>query len=265
MRRSGVLVGGVLIAVLGVTPAVAGERLVEVQAVAETAANWDDEAGGDANADDPAIWVRPDRPAAIVSPSAYGVAALQLGGQTIVAVTRRSEARIGLFRLVPDGHGKISYRPIRTLDFPKTFRLSDGKTWSPCEDPGDRPQFEGMVFDRTTATLYAAQEDVGIWRIPLAGRPDLVEKVREFGQPAQYDPETEECAPTGPAGPDAGKHLSADAEGAHDRLPARRTDSVRVESGRLDLRHVPDRPARPELPRRVPDQRRAGGGRRTAQ
>ena len=320
MRSTGVLISGLLVAAVGVSPAVAvgGQQLAEVQAVAETAPNWDDEAGGDANADDPAIWVRPDRPSASVvlgtlknggltvfdlsgkelqhvatppaptpdaeagrfnnvdlvtgtsvdgrhrdlavvtdrgldqlrvysvdqrgadaggkvltdltSPAAplvfskstdevqdqrtaYGVATLQLGGQTIVAVTRRSETRIGLFRLIPDGHGKISYRPIRTLDFPASFRLRDGKTWSPCEEPGDRPQFEGMVFDRTTATLYAAQEDVGIWRVPLVGRSELVEKVREFGGPAAYDPETEECAPTGPAGPDAGKHLSADAEG----------------------------------------------------
>jgi 3-phytase len=70
-----------------------------------------------------------------------------------------------------------------------------------------------MVFDQTTATLYAAQEDIGIWRIPLVGRPTLLEKTREFGQPAAYDEETEECAPIGSVSKDAGKHLSADAEG----------------------------------------------------
>jgi 3-phytase len=299
--------------------------LTDVRAVAETAANWDDEAGGNANADDPAIWVHPTRPSAsvvlgtlknggltvvdlsgkelqhiatppaptpdtepgrfnnvdlvtdvsvggrrrdlavvtdrgldklrvysvdqrgaaagrkvltdVTSPdaplvfsknsaevqdqrTAYGLAVLRAGGQPIVAVTRRSETRIGLFRLVADRAGTISYRPIQQLDFPASFKLSNGKTWTPCEDPGDRPQFEGMVFDQTTSTLYAAQEDIGIWRIPLtggdhlkAGKPALLEKVREFGQPAAYDEETEECAPTGPAGPDAGKHLSADAEG----------------------------------------------------
>jgi 3-phytase len=298
--------------------------LTDVRAVAETAPNWDDEAGGNANADDPAIWVHPTRPSAsvvlgtlknggltvfdlsgkelqhiatppapapdteagrfnnvdlvtdvyvggrrrdlavvtdrgldklrvysvdqrgaaaggkvltdVTSPdaplvfskdsaevqdqrTAYGLAVLRAGGQPIVAVTRRSETRIGLFRLVADRAGTITYRPIEQLDLPASFKLSTGKTWTPCEDPGDRPQFEGMVFDQTTSTLYAAQEDIGIWRIPLtgrslkAGKPVLLEKVREFGQPAAYDKETEECAPTGPAGPDAGKHLSADAEG----------------------------------------------------
>lgn len=308
------------------SPAAKGSAngLTDVRAVAETAANWDDEAGGDANADDPAIWVHPTRPSAsvvlgtlknggltavdlsgkelqhiatppaptpdteagrfnnvdlvtdvsvggrrrdlavvtdrgldklrvysvdqrgaaagrkvltdVTSPNAplvfsknsaevqdqrtaYGLAVLRAGGQPIVAVTRRSETRIGLFRLVADRAGTISYRPIEQLDFPASFKLSNGTTWAPCEDPGDRPQFEGMVFDQTTSTLYAAQEDIGIWRIPLtghslkAGKPSLLEKVREFGQPAAYDEETEECALTGPAGTDAGKHLSADAEG----------------------------------------------------
>ncbi len=295
-----------------------GEGLREVRAVGESAPNWDDGVGGDANADDPAIWVdsvRPGRsvvvgalknggltvfdlsgkelqhvgtppapePGAeagrfnnvdlvtgvfvggkrrdlavvtdrgldklrlysvdqrgsdagrhvltdVTSPTvplvfnkdtaevqdqrtAYGVAALNVGGQAYVAVSRRSETRIGLFRLVAARGGKISYQAVKQFDLPSTFRLSNGSTWSPCEEPGDRPQVEGMVFDQTTATLYAAQEDIGIWRIPVAGRPQLLEKTREFGQPAAYHEETEECAPTGPPSPDAGKHLSADAEG----------------------------------------------------
>jgi hypothetical protein len=55
----------------------------------------------------------------------------------------------------PDCGGKISYRAVKRIDLPSTFQLSNGSTWSPCEDPGDRPQVEGMVFDRTTTTLYA--------------------------------------------------------------------------------------------------------------
>jgi 3-phytase len=275
-----------------------------VRAVAETAPNWDDEAGGDANADDPAIWINPRRAGrslvlgtlkeggltvfdltgkevqrvatpeggrfnnvdvvtgvvlggkrrdlAVVTDrgldklrvysvgergvedvtsataplvfsknsaeveeqrTAYGVATINLGGQAFVAVSRRSEARIGLFRLVAERGGKISYRAVKQFDLPTTFRLNNGSTWSPCEDPGDRPQFEGMVFDQTNGTLYAAQEDIGVWRLPLAGKPVLLEKTREFGQPAAYDEATEECAPTGPVSPDGGKHLSADAEG----------------------------------------------------
>jgi len=297
--------------------AVQNSALTQVRAVAETGPNFDDEAGGDANADDPAIWVSPTRPdrsvvlgtlknggltavdltgkqlqhiatppapaegqepgrfnnvdvlqnavlgdrvrdLAVVTDrgrdqlriytvdrrgadakdkvltdvtsakaplvfskdtdevqgqrTAYGVAVLADPLGPLVAVTRRSEARIGLFRLVADG-AKVTYKPVTRWDFPTSFKLRDGSTWSPCEDPGDRPQFEGMVFDRTTRTLYAAQEDVGIWRVPLNGKPELLEKVREFGRPAAYDEETEECVPTGPARPDGGRHLSADAEG----------------------------------------------------
>jgi 3-phytase len=145
--------------------------------------------------------------------TAYGLAATVVQGQPIVAVTRRSETRVGLFRLVPDGKGKVTYRAIGKVDLPSSFKLTDGSTWSPCEEPGDRPQLEGVVFDRTANDLYAAQEDVGVWRIPLHGKPELLEKVREFGQPATYNEQTEECEPTGPVSADAGKHLSADAEG----------------------------------------------------
>jgi 3-phytase len=152
--------------------------------------------------------------------TAYGLAATKIKGQPVVAVTRRSETRVGFFQLVPDGHGKITYRAIGQVDLPSSFKLSDGTSWSPCEEPGDRPQLEGMVFDRTTNDLYAAQEDVGVWGIPQHGKPELLEKVREFGQRAVYNEETEECEPAGPVSPDAGKHLSADAEGltiAYDR------------------------------------------------
>ncbi|ADB35857.1 3-phytase [Kribbella flavida DSM 17836] len=330
MRSTSVLLAGALAAVTALPAAVlpaaarpnpergAGvQELVSVRAAVETAPNWDDEAGGDADADDPAIWVdavRPERSvvlgtlknggltvvdlagrqlqhvgtppapapgrepgrfnnvdlvqnvrlggrvrdlavvtdrgrdqlrvyavdrrgagagnkvlADVTSPNAplvfskdtaevqdqrtaYGVAVIADPAGPLVAVSRRSETRIGLFRLVTDGPN-ISYRPVTHWDFPASFELRDGSTWSPCADPGDRPQFEGMVFDRTTRTLYAAQEDVGIWRIPPHGRPQLVEKVREFGQPAEYDESTEECVPTGPPALDAGQHLSADAEG----------------------------------------------------
>lgn len=65
--------------------------------------------------------------------------------------------------------------------------------------------------------LYAAQEDVGIWRIPLSakgfGQPELIDRVREFGVPAKYDEQTEECVPAGADPGFGGKWLTADAEG----------------------------------------------------
>jgi 3-phytase len=287
-----------------------------VRARVETAPNFDDEAGGDADADDPAIWRHPGRPAdsvvlgtlknggltavdlrgrelrhvptppggrfnnvdvvtgarvggrtrdlAVVSDrgldrlrvyaidprgaragaavltdvttaapplafsagedevagqrTAYGLAvwADPAGGAPWVVVSRRHETRLGLFRLTAEPGGRVGYRPVALVDLPDTFRVA-GVDWSPCAEPGERPQVEGMVVDRVDQVLYAAQEDVGVWRVPLSragfGRPALVERVREFGRPAAYDEETEECVPAGPPSPAAGEHLSADAEG----------------------------------------------------
>ncbi|GLW94207.1 phytase [Actinokineospora globicatena] len=138
------------------------------------------------------------------------------GGAPWVVVSRRHETRLGVFRLADDGAGRITYRRVDTVDLPATFAVPGG-SWSPCAEPGEGPQVEGMVFDPTDGTLYAAQEDVGIWRISLHhgrfGKPALVDKVREFGRPAVYDDATEECSFTGPPSPAAGRYLTADAEG----------------------------------------------------
>jgi len=74
--------------------------------------------------------------------TAYGLAATSIKGEPVVAVTRRGETRVGFFKLLPDGHGKITYRSIGYVDLPSSFKLSNGTTWSPCEEPGDRPQLE---------------------------------------------------------------------------------------------------------------------------
>ncbi|MEV0593307.1 phytase [Nonomuraea cavernae] len=81
-------------------------------------------------------------------------------------------------------------------------------------EPDELAQVEGMVVDQQTDVLYAAQEDVGIWRMraDLTGTPVLFDKVREFGVPGTYDPETEECTPGADPGY-GGRRLTADAEG----------------------------------------------------
>jgi myo-inositol-hexaphosphate 3-phosphohydrolase len=162
--------------------------LTELSAVVETAPNFDDEAGGDADADDPAIWVHPSRPdrwrvqfrvyavdprgasagqrvlTDVTAPdaalafsrdaaevedqhTAYGLAVYgdPAGGAPWVAVSRRSETRIGLFRLVPAADGRISYSRA-ALDLPAAFQLSDGSRWSPCGEPGDGPHAEGLTI-----------------------------------------------------------------------------------------------------------------------
>ncbi|MFF5516989.1 phytase [Streptomyces coeruleorubidus] len=148
--------------------------------------------------------------------TAYGLATWRdkSTGRTYALVSRRERTRLALVELKPTASGTVTYQNVRTLDLPASFRLPNGTTWSPCGEPGELPQVEGMVVDPATGTLYAGQEDIGIWRIraDLTGEPVLVDKVREFGVPGVYDEETEECA----AGADpgyGGDRLSADVEG----------------------------------------------------
>ncbi|MBE1467315.1 phytase [Kibdelosporangium phytohabitans] len=147
--------------------------------------------------------------------TAYGLAAWydRADRATYVLVSRRSTTQVALLKVEPRGK-RYSYRVVRTLDLPGEFTLPNGAKWQPCDEPGVQPQVEGMVVDHRTGTLYAGQEDVGIWRVSakLTGRPVLIDKVREFGVPGTYDPETEECAPGKDPG-FGGHHVSADVEG----------------------------------------------------
>ncbi|MXM68893.1 phytase [Streptomyces sp. HUCO-GS316] len=148
--------------------------------------------------------------------TAYGLATWtdKASGRTYALVSRRERTRLALLELVPATGGTVGYRKIRTLDLPSSFRLPDGTSWSPCAEPGELPQVEGMVVDPATGTLYAGQEDIGIWRLraDLTGKPVLVDKVREYGVPGTYDDGTEECTPGADPGY-GGKRLSADVEG----------------------------------------------------
>ncbi|MBC7273297.1 MAG: phytase [Streptomyces sp.] len=148
--------------------------------------------------------------------TAYGLATWtdRSTGRSYALVSRRETTRVALLELLPGRSGTVSYRTVRTLDLPSVFRLPDGTSWTPCLEPGELPQVEGMVVDPANGVLYAGQEDVGIWRMraDLTGRPRLIDKVREYGVPGTYDEETEECA----AGADpgfGGKRLAADVEG----------------------------------------------------
>ncbi|WP_411149398.1 phytase [Streptomyces sp. A30] len=148
--------------------------------------------------------------------TAYGLATWtdRATGRTYALVSRRERTRLALLELVPAANGTVGYRKVRTLDLPSSFRLPDGTSWTPCLEPGELPQVEGMVVDPATGTLYAGQEDIGIWRLraDLTGKPVLVDKVKEYGVPGTYDEATEECAPGADPGY-GGKRLSADVEG----------------------------------------------------
>lgn len=146
----------------------------------------------------------------------YGLATWQdrATGSSYALVSRRHTTDLALVRLIPTVAGTVTYSVVRTITLPNSFTLPNGSNWTPCLEPDEQAQFEGMVVDAQTGVLYAGQEDVGIWRMPatLLGAPTLVDKVREFGVPATYDEATEECS----YGPDpgyGGTHLSADVEG----------------------------------------------------
>ncbi|TCB90086.1 phytase [Micromonospora zingiberis] len=237
----------------------------------ETPVLYDDEAGGNASGDDPAIWVHPadsrqsivivtakegglrvydmgsrfvidpagaaaripltevtaadqrflfnpDRPAVDEEHTAYGLAVWQpRPGETYAVVTQEGATTIATVRIVEVG-GKLGYTNVQQLAMPSSFRLPDGTTWVPCAEPGVLPQLEGVAVDQASGVLYAAQEDVGLWRLPLPlgprSRPTLIDRVTDFGVHDVYDSETEECQPVDPnAKGYGGNLLTADVEG----------------------------------------------------
>ncbi|MDG4858139.1 phytase [Streptomyces sp. T-3] len=148
--------------------------------------------------------------------TAYGLATWKdkATGRTYALASQRERTRIALLELKATATGTVGYQKVRTLDLPSSFRLPDGTTWSPCAEPGELPQVEGMAVDPANGMLYAGQEDIGIWRLPadLTGKPTLIDKVREYGVPGTYDEQTEECTPGADPGY-GGKRLKADVEG----------------------------------------------------
>jgi len=307
MRRTAGIVALVALSTAVAAPAHAGGRpgaslLQEITATVETPALFDDKAGGDADADDPAIWVnRADKSRSRVIGTAKngGLRVYDLAGREVqsilppeggrfnnvdlvtgfgrgrqdyavvtdrgldklrvfsidtsgrltdvtaadapllfsrdtsevetqatgyglatygryVVVSRRHSTTLGIFRL-EERKNSVSYRLTDRLDLPKQFALPNGATWTPCLEPGEEPQIEGMVVDAEAGVLYAAQEDVALWKIRLdrdrfVGVPRVVERVAEYGTPGTYDPETEECEPG--ADPGFGGRIHADVEGA---------------------------------------------------
>ncbi|WP_433549603.1 phytase [Streptomyces sp. CA-294286] len=148
--------------------------------------------------------------------TAYGLATWtdRTTKRSYALVSRRETTRVALLELLPAANGTVGYRKVRTLDLPSAFRLPNGRTWTPCGEPGELPQVEGMVVDPADGTLYAGQEDVGIWRLraDLTSKPELIDRVREYGVPGTYDEETEECVPGADPG-HGGSRLTADVEG----------------------------------------------------
>ncbi|MER5701097.1 phytase [Micromonospora sp. NPDC002296] len=150
--------------------------------------------------------------------TAYGLGThVDPAGAAYAVVSRRSTSQVGTFRLV-ERAGRVSYRPVDRLTLPATFTLPDGTAWSPCTDPGDGPQVEGTVVDPDTGVVHLAQEKVGLWRTRLVGgrfaeAPRSVERVREYGVPAAFDPVADDCVTDHAADPGFGGRIAQDVEG----------------------------------------------------
>jgi 3-phytase len=178
--------------------------------------------------------------------TAYGLATwVGADGVGYAAASRRSTSTLALFRLAVVG-GTVTYRKLDTLVLPQRFRLPDGTGWTPCTDPGDGPQVEGMTFDAAAGTLYAAQEDVGVWRIKVdngrfAGRPRILEHVREYGVPWSYDVDEEECVIDNANDPGFGGRIAADVEGLTILPTGRRAGTLVVSSQGGDTFYTYDR------------------------
>ncbi len=157
--------------------------------------------------------------------SAYGIAGWKdRDGKAYVAISQRHQTRLVLLRLVPgrSDPDTVGFVEVDSLRLPSTFKKGGGKSWTPCmEEDGEQPQVEGMVADAQRGVLFAAQEDVGIWRIPISGarfaEPKLVDRVREFFQ--DYDREFDEeegeyvCEVDETSKSAGSPYLVADAEG----------------------------------------------------
>jgi 3-phytase len=176
----------------------------------------------------------PDREAVDEEQTAYGVAVHQpRTGSAYAVVTQEGTTTIATVELVAE-EGAVGYRDVTRLDLPAEFRLPDGTTWVPCEEPGVLPQLEGLAVDQRNGVLYAAQEDVGLWRIQLplgSGTPQLIDRVADFGIHDRYDEESEECVPVDEGDPGfGGPNLVADAEGVDIYYGPGRTGYVIVSS-----------------------------------
>lgn len=148
--------------------------------------------------------------------NAYGLSAWEEDDEMLALVSREHTPTVGLVRLTEGPGGTVGYELVRTADMPTEFDLPDGSTFTPCEEPGEAPQQEGMLVDAEEGVAYIAQEQVGLWRVDATLKefePELVDKAKEFGIPSTFDPETEECEVSGPDPGFGGKNLSIDVEG----------------------------------------------------
>jgi 3-phytase len=85
-----------------------------------------------------------------------------------VLVNQNDEAVVAQYEVVANADGTVGATFVRSWLFPYSYK-DQSLTETSDDDPRKdySPQFEGMVVDQQTGTLYAGQEDVGIWRVDL--------------------------------------------------------------------------------------------------
>lgn len=101
----------------------------------------------------------------------YGLAAWHdtAGGMVWIAGAQRHESRLGFFKLQSTAQG-VSAVFDHAFQAPTEHRGQNLRQEDDDDVAADwSPQFEGIVIDRDTGTVYAGQEDVGIWSGPIAG------------------------------------------------------------------------------------------------
>ncbi|MFT6955108.1 MAG: 3-phytase [Halieaceae bacterium] len=120
--------------------------------------------------------------------TAYGLATVSTD-KVRAYVSQNNTPKVAILELYDNGDGRVAYRQEKLLEFPATFPLDNGGSWTPCTgDDGDLPQFEGMVADIENNRLYLGQENVGVWRVALDAPTDqssweLFGKTSDFGVP----------------------------------------------------------------------------------
>jgi myo-inositol-hexaphosphate 3-phosphohydrolase len=122
--------------------------------------------------------------------TAYGLALYRdrAANRYFALVTQAGDGVVAKWELLPTADGKVSARFVKEWRFPYVHRGQDLTR----DVKGDAahsfsPQFEGLAVDQQTGIAYAGQEDVGIWRIHLAGGADRAED-HPFVETRSFDP-----------------------------------------------------------------------------
>ncbi|MEV6598286.1 phytase [Actinoplanes sp. NPDC051346] len=147
--------------------------------------------------------------------TAYGLSVYHDDDRALALVSQELRSTLGSVELRAKGR-TVTYKVLRKASLPTEFDLPDGTTFTPCQEPGEQPFSEGIFVDEEDGVAYVAQETVGLWRMDADLKdfePELFDKVKEFGVPAVFDVEADECVVTGDDPGFGGKNLSTDIEG----------------------------------------------------